>query len=542
MHSLAQRLLTHIRRHELLTAGERVGVAVSGGIDSVALLRLLLDLCGDLGIVLSVIHFNHRLRGAESEADQEFVAGLARDYHLEFHCDGGDVARQAEMDRAGMEAAARELRYGFFRGLLGVDEGAGQEVKTPTLSRLAREGWGTLTDLKNLPALDKVATGHTLDDQAETVLLRIIRGSGLRGIAGIHPRILVENEDGEACGEIVRPLLATRRSDLEHYLRGLGQSWRDDVTNDSLTFTRNRLRKLVLPLLEKEFNPAVAHNLAELAEIARGEEDYWANEVAGWMGTGVHWSEPAWARKAELVQIRTPGASSVQATSEGDDLENEDSHAPWLVMDASVDRLWFLGEPPAVQRRVIKAIGEEAGITLGFRHVEEVLQFATQQGESGREIPLPLGWKVRREPDEILFLTPNLRQSGPALDYEYELPVPGEVDVCEIGTTVEARCVPPDAGYNPEHLLDGNSLPSTLKLRNWRAGDRFWPNHRKSPKKVKELLQERHVPQPERKMWPVAVSGSELLWMRGFPPAARFAAKPGQATIAILERPIGSER
>src|SRR5581483_8464602 len=116
------------------------------------------------------------------------------------------------------------------------------------------------------------------------------------------------------------------------------------------------------------------------------------------------------------------------------------------------------------------------------------------------------------------------------------------VDVCEIGTTVEARCVLPDAGYNPEHLLDGNSLPSTLKLRNWRAGDRFWPNHRKSPKKVKELLQERHVPQPERKIWPVAVSGAELLWMRGFPPAARFAAKPGQATIAILERPIGSER
>ena len=115
VHSLAERVLGHIRREELLRAGDRVGVAVSGGIDSVALLRVMIELCQELGIVLSVVHFNHRLRGAESDADQEFVAGLAREHGLEFHAASGDVAQLAAEEHSGLEAAARELRYGFFR-------------------------------------------------------------------------------------------------------------------------------------------------------------------------------------------------------------------------------------------------------------------------------------------------------------------------------------------------------------------------------------------------------------------------------------------
>ncbi len=139
--------------------------------------------------------------------------------------------------------------------------------------------------------------------------MRLIRGAGLRGLGGIHLRIAVEDEDDEvgAGGEIVRPLLSFRRRELEAYLNDIGQSWREDATNFDEKFTRNRVRKLVLPLLEKEFNPSVAENLAELAEIARGEEDYWENEVSGWMGTGVHWSEPEWARRKPasdgLIQI-----------------------------------------------------------------------------------------------------------------------------------------------------------------------------------------------------------------------------------------------
>ena len=559
MDSLAQRVLSYIRRQELLKAGDRVGVAVSGGIDSVALLRLLLELRGELGIVLSVVHFNHKLRGAESDADQEFVTELARAHDLDFYVDGDDVAQRAAEEHISVEAAARELRYGFFRHLLGTD---GPQGPKPA-SFVASNGTAEAVPFQETPSLrqhspgsespipanlDKVVTGHTLDDQAETVLLRLIRGAGLRGLAGIHLRIVVEDDEG--CGEIVRPLLTTRRRELEEYLKAIEQPWHEDHTNDDVRFTRNRVRKLLVPLLEKEFNPSVTENIAELAEIARGEQDYWDNEVAGWMGTGVHWSVPAWARteqKPNLIQIGSatagqamlPLAQGASAT----DLESKINNAPWLIMNASIDRLWFLGEPLAVQRRVIKAIGDEAGISLEFKHVEDIVRFATQDGESGGVISLPSGWKVQREADAIVFLTPDLREPAPAQDYEYAISIPGQLDICEIGSTIEVRRVSADgdAGYNPGHLWDADSLAGVCKVRNWRAGDRFWPNHAKSPKKIKELLQERHVPQAQRRHWPVVVSGDEIVWMRGFPPPARFVAKPGHQALAILERPLGSD-
>ena len=140
MHSLAQRVLSHIRRQELLKAGERVGVAVSGGIDSVALLRLLLEVRHELGIVLSVVHFNHKLRGAESDADQEFVAGLAREHDLEFHTDGDDVALYAAEERISVETAARDLRYGFFAHLLGEDGVASPQGLKPDSSNPSLRG------------------------------------------------------------------------------------------------------------------------------------------------------------------------------------------------------------------------------------------------------------------------------------------------------------------------------------------------------------------------------------------------------------------
>jgi len=588
VHTLAQRVLTHIRRQELLRAGDRVGVAVSGGIDSVALLRLLLELRGELGIVLSVVHFDHKLRGAESDADEQFVTELARAHDLEFHCDSDDVAGHAREEGVSVEAAARELRYGFFRYLIEGDDPQGLKP-TPTA---AGDGAAASRAPSNQSPtrLDKIATGHTLDDQAETVLMRMIRGAGMRGLGGIYPRIPVEDDEGEICGEIVRPLLATRRHELECYLKEIGQTWREDSTNADYALTRNRVRKLVVPLLEKEFNPTVAENLAELAEIARGEEDYWENEIAGWMGTVVHWSEPEWAREgaasqASLVQIASAGKSGPQGLkppdTEGplrgpegplfhgativpnvrnsgaaesraqskrsqseerrsqDDIKARIAAAPWLVMNASVNRLWLLAEPTAVQRRLIKAIGEQAGIPLEFKHVEEILRFAAEDSGSGHELSLPLGWKIRRDPNELIFLTPDLRQPAPASDYEYELPVPGVINVNQTGTRFEALRIPAGAasGYNPDQLLDADSLRSPLRVRNWRAGDRFWPAHTKSPKKIKELLQERHVAQPERKLWPVVASGDEIVWMRGFPSPARFRAKPGREVVLIVEHP-----
>jgi tRNA(Ile)-lysidine synthase len=331
-------------------------------------------------------------------------------------------------------------------------------------------------------------------------------------------------------------LLGTRRRELEQYLTDIGQSWREDSTNFDHAFTRNRLRKRVLPLLEKDFNPAVAENLAELAEIARAEEEYWENEVAGWMGTAVHWVEPEWVQQnPALVQISLPGprtSAVVDAT-----LQSEIDNVPWLVANASVSRPWFLSEPIAVQRRVVKAIGEHAGVPFEFRHVEEILGFAAQNGPR-KEFTLPFGWKLVRHADELLFVTPDLRKAEQPQDYEHELTIPGTAILPEVGTTIEAHHIPADkaAEYNPDELLDLGSLPGLLRVRNWRAGDRFWPAHTKSPKKIKELLQERHVAQPLRGLWPVVVSGNEIVWVRGFPAHKNYCGKAGRSSVLIAER------
>jgi tRNA(Ile)-lysidine synthase len=393
--------------------------------------------------------------------------------------------------------------------------------------------------------LDKIVTGHTLDDEAETVLMRLVRGTGMRGLGGIHPRLVVENEDGDVSGEIVRPLLGVRRRELEKYLVDLKQPWREDATNADSKFTRNRMRKLVLPLLEREFNPAVVESLSELSAIARDEEDYWDNEVSGWLGTVVQWSQPEWTRglpgfgePAPLVQISglQPKASSRQSL-DPELLARLEEGGP-AVMNASISRPWLLTEPRAVQRRVLKVVGEQAGIPLGFKHVEEILRFASEDGPAAKELSLPLGWKILREPEAIVFVTPDLRGMERVADYEYPLSIPGRMVVPEIEGAVEALLLPPEADfaeYNPQQLLRAELLPLELKIRNWRAGDRFWPAHTKAPKKVKELLQERQVHEPARRLWPVVANGQEILWMRGFPIPASLRAKGGEVAVLIRE-------
>jgi tRNA(Ile)-lysidine synthase len=158
------------------------------------------------------------------------------------------------------------------------------------------------------------------------------------------------------------------------------------------------------------------------------------------------------------------------------------------------------------------------------------------------------------EPGALVLVTPDLREQSGSQDYEYSLSVQGQITVLEAGFTFEARRIPAAdaAGYNPDHLLDAESLPGPLTVRNWRPGDRFWPAHTKSPKKIKELLQERHVAQPERKLLPVLVRGvvtgqdqcseGEIVWVRGFPPPVKFRAKPGRDAILITIRQLGSEQ
>ncbi len=459
--TLAQSVLDYIRRQELLKAGDRVGVAVSGGADSVALLRLFLELRPELGIVLSVVHFNHNLRGTESDADEQFVAALAQRHHLALHCDRGNVKTLAADRHLSTEAAARQLRYGFFRRLM--DEGR----------------------------LNCVATGHTLDDQAETVLLRIVRGAGTRGLAGIYPRLSVHGSQLS----VIRPLLRTRRKQLEAYLAEIGQDWREDSSNRDLRHARNRVRHGIVPRLERSLNPAVRETLAETAEIARSEEEYWQKEVALVL-PGV-WSE----------ERRTLGLSGLSKL------------------------------PLAMRRRVIRAAAESLGLRLEFRHVEEILALGPVTAKAAM---LPKGWGVSRTKAGLRF---DLCRGEAAVvsNYEYALTVPGKVQVAEADAWFEAALIPGSAapGYNPDHMFDPALLGSDLTVRNWHPGDRFWPAHRKSPKKIKELLQERKLTGTERKLWPVVASGREIVWLRGFPAPAQLRPRDGSKQALVI-REVGS--
>jgi len=479
---LGQSLLEYIREHGLLKAGDRVGIAVSGGADSVALLRLLLELRKEVGVVLSVIHFNHKLRGPESEEDERFVAELAQRHKLELRRESGDVAAYAAEKHLSLETAAREMRYRYFRQLL-------------------LEG-----------RLNRIATGHTLDDQAETVLLKIVRGAGGRGLAGIYPRLSATSSQLSALSSqqgqnpeafIIRPLLGTRRRDLEAYLLALGQTWREDKSNRDLRHMRNRVRHGILPRLERYLNPAVREALAETAEIARAEEEYWAKEVA---------------RVLPLVWVAAMGRRRDSQRDAGP--------------TGGTLRLSALTELPlALHRRVVRAASESLGLQLDFQHVEQILALCSNRAGS---TVLPDAWVVSRKTGELRF--ESKRETSKESEYEYHLSVPGSVEVRETESRFEAVLVSGNAaeGYNPEDLINQARLAAELKVRNWRPGDRFWPAHTKVAKKIKELLQERHVAGPERKLWPVVVSGTDVVWVRGFRAAAQLRPSRGDDKAVLL--------
>ena len=482
--TVAHKLLRFIRQHQLLKAGNRLAVAVSGGADSVALLRLLLELRAELGTVLSVVHFNHKLRGHESDGDEGFVAEIARTHGLEFRRGEGDVRACCDAGLS-LEAAARKLRYEFF-------------------ARLLRD-----------QPLDRIATAHTLDDQAETVLLRLARGAGTRGLAGIYPRVTeaasaktqiprFARDDigsGEGSGgtsgsgggddvlrrSIIRPLLAVRRAELVAYLEEIGQAWREDSSNRSRDHARNRVRQELLPWLEINLNPSVREQLAESAEIAREEEEYWQGEIAA-------------------VSLRC-----------------------WN-MDTRCLRLAELAKmSSALRRRVVRSVSESFGLRLDFRHVEQVLEVCSGEAKS---VVLPAGWKASRESGTLKF---GLATEPEIEDYQYELRVPGRVNVREAGAVFETMVAEIfRGGYDAENLLEPRLQGARLVVRNWRAGDRFWASHGKGPRKIKELLQRRHVTGTCRKLWPVIGSGEEVVWMRGFGAAQNWRPQENAGKAVVI--------
>lgn len=469
---MIERVRKYITEQRLLAPGDRIAVAVSGGADSVALLRLLLDLRQEFGIVVSVAHFHHGIRGLEADADHEFVVGLASQHGLEFHAGFGDAPVHARQGGLSLETAARELRHRWFANL--VADGKA----------------------------DEIATAHTLDDQAETVLMRVMRGAGGKGLAGISPR---HKEKA-----LIRPFLATSRVEIEQYLRNLNQPWREDSSNRDLVHTRNRIRHELLPLLEKRFNPAIRETLADLAEIARAEAEYWEHQVAALLPRLIYQGKPS----------RSGRSTSGEAS------------ATWALDFEGMNSL-----PLALQRQVLQHFAAQLGITLEFKHIQELIT-CIREKSAAKRVALPGGFTAISTFRELQFT--SQKASEPPGGYSYSLHVPGEVAVGALGSTIRARVVALSAagnvqGYNPALLLDRALIESELIVRNWRAGDRYFPAHTKSPRKVKELLQPGRFGRPlapaERALWPVIESAGQIVWLRGFPVPEAFSHRTGDAVL-----------
>lgn len=311
----------------LIRPGERVCIAVSGGADSVALLVGMFEanVGGDaLGIVLSAAHVHHGLRGAEADADEAFVRALCQELEVPLTVFRVDtVARQAS-EGEGLEEAARELRYAALQSL----------------------------------DVDVIATAHTLDDQAETVVMKLLRGAWTEGLGGISPKILKSGRDQELRkARIVRPLLGVRRTEVEGFLRARGQRWREDESNKDVSLTRNRVRHELMLVL-RQFNPAVDTLLANMATIAREEEAHWEAEVG-----------------KILSQILLPGkpvrgGGRAVSTAVGD-----------RECAVEIERLKTMDQ--ATRRRVVRGMARSIGSRLSFEETAKLLALAGFGGYAG---------------------------------------------------------------------------------------------------------------------------------------------------------------
>ncbi len=442
-------------------AGQRVGVAVSGGPDSVLLLHFMKELAREVGLTLAAVHFNHHLRGTESDGDEALVRDLAPSLQMEYLRSEADVGRVARERHGNLEAVARDLRYRYFFSL--VDQ-----------SRL-----------------DLVATAHTANDQAETVLMRLLRGTGTRGLGGIYP--LLE-------GKVARPFLGLTRDEVMQEVTVRGLPYRMDSSNLNLRLQRNKVRNELLPLLTKEYNPGIIPLLNQFADRARDDE-------------------------ACLERLA------------------RDRAHPWRVHIGREERIpirALLDFPPALARRVLRQMlqsvrGSLQGLT--HTHIESLRRFAGK-AQSGKVQTLPGGTVARKE-FSWLVVGPPARE--PAVGgFYYPVTFPGEIAVRELGCSFHFKILNRDdlgKGYNVSKLvgLDPEKLQGDIVLRNWRAGDSFCPIGSRGVRKLKEFFRERKIPEGRRKGWPVMLCAEQIVWVRGFPPAKGVAATDQSRLVLMVE-------
>ena len=441
-----------IQQERLLRPGERVVAAVSGGPDSTALLLVLKGLCAERDFELTAFHYNHQLRSA-SEQDEEFARDLCRGLKVDLQVDRGCVRQQAEQRGLNLEDWARRVRY---RALIEVAQ-----------------------RLKATPA-----TGHTLDDQAETVLLKLFRGAGPDGLSAIAARRLIRPaaQDGRAIS-VIRPLLGFRRQEVLDYLQRRGQGFRQDESNADLSLDRNWVRAELIPLLEERLNPNLVPTLGRNAQLW-GQVGEWLNRLS-------------------------------ETILEGCRMEAGDLLLPLQAM---------MGNPRIVQRSALReavlrmrpASGldpfslapEPARKAVRLAHIDALLRLAGQP--PGHEIQLPGGLRAVREPDQL-----RLTLQGPTPGFCYSLAPPGEIVLSEVNKRLTLRECSHSEASGPIRLwLDS----SPLKVRNRQPGDRYRPGKDSRARKLKDLLAQGRVPNALRDRLIVLESGGKLVWVEGFPP------------------------
>ena len=446
MRPLQERVLRLIEREALVPRDGRVLVALSGGADSVALTALLHQTASAGAFSLAgLLHINHRLRGAAAEADERFCRELAGTLSLPITVERVDVGALASAEGISIEEAGHRARYAIFH-------------------RMAAG-----------PGIDRIATAHTRDDLAETFLLRLIRGAGPGGLAGIRPR----------AGDVIRPLLEVSRAELRAYLADRGQSFREDQTNQDLRVTRNRVRHRLVPFLAEHFSPGIVEVLARDAAIARGDAE---------------WIERAVNAAAREIVSYEEGTVTVDA-----------------------DRL--RRQPVALARRIAKqALERVADRAVGFDHVERLLDVAATPDTPVAEADFP-GSRVERRGSRITLQRPRPRRRSTfgAAGFEYQLGVPGEVAVEEAGLAVSAERAPTGAAV-PMNLsargatvaVAGTALSTPLTVRSWRPGDIFQPLGLAGRKKLQDFFVDRKIARHERGSIPIVADAQRgIVWVVG---------------------------
>lgn len=462
--TLETRVRRCIRNNNLISQGEKLVVGVSGGADSVCLLHVLAGIREEFSLGLHIAHLNHQLRGEASEADAGYVLALARSMGIPATVARRDVTAYKTEHRLSLEEAAREVRYTF------------------------------LSEVAGSVGASHAAVGHTRDDNVETILLHLIRGTGTRGLRGLQASSQLHYSGRKLT--VIRPLLEVSRKETAEYCEQRHLSPRLDASNLSLSPQRNRIRHQLLPML-RSYNPRITEALLRTASIAAEDLDFINTEIA---------------RRWDTVASERENA-------------------------VALDRKAFLELPPALKRHVLliaieKLVGSPRDIEM--RHVKEVLEALGKP--AGKTIDLPGGLVFAIDYDRYLVAhDASALVPFPVLSGEVELEVPGETALP--GWRVETAIIEPSRlKAEPRDILiaylDADKAGGKLFIRPRRAGDRFQPLGMSQPKKLGEFMIDAKVPRAWRERLPIAASPEHILWVVGWRIDER--AKVTDATKRVL--------